>query len=166
MCHTSPYTVPKSTSVRIIMDARVELEKRIEFELQKLTELQGQLWKTEAFIQGLQTALKLLPKEATAISTRNQGMIRAGSDVQKAKELLEREGLALHISQILVGIGKDNTKRNRASLSGSLARYARKDQMFVRTGPNEFGVTEHTHSTNGANQQVDLPPMFGGEGNH
>ena len=88
-------------------------------------------------------------------------MIRAGSVVQKTKELLEREGLALHISHILVGIGKDDTKRNRASLSSSLARYARKNQEFVRTGPNEFGLMEHVHSTNGANQQVDLPPMFG-----
>ncbi len=148
------------------MSIRTDLERRIEKEKQKVTELRSQIDKSEAFIQGLQEALKLTPKEAgkdtrRTVKHKAAKSFRAGSDVAKTYSLLQQTGKAMHISEILIGIKKEDTKANRLSLSSSLSRYVRNNQIFSRPKPNSFGLKEHADI--GAITTPQLPPEFGSE---
>ena len=53
-------------------------------------------------------------------------------------------------------MGKPVDKKNRLSVIGSLSSYARKNEIFVRTAPNTFGLLEMEQATD-----VDLPETFG-----
>lgn len=142
------------------MTARTELENRVAREQAKLAELKNQVEREESFIEGLQEALKLLPRDAPNIRHGAGRRSRSESDVQKTKELLSTTTKPLHISDILKRIGKEDTKQNRASLASSLARYARKGEVFQREGPNEFSLIKET-----GNEIEDsrLPTLFGTE---
>jgi hypothetical protein len=142
------------------MSVRVDLEKRIEKEKQKVVELKDQLSKAESFMLGLQEALKMLPKEQGIGSIEANGLLRPGSDIQKVQDLLRKNKEPMYIVDILKGINKPNTKENRASVGGSLNRYARKEEIFKRVGPNQFSLLEFTDY----NQAEDLPVDFGKSG--
>ena len=119
------------------MRMRRELERKIEKERQKIADLKLQVEKAEAFIQGLQEAVKLLPRDDTSPQ-----LLRPGSDMAKARDLIRRVVKPLHISEIVEGIGKENTKKTRLSLGGSVAGYARRGKVFKKTAPNTFGLLE------------------------
>ncbi len=141
------------------MSIRSELEKRIEKEKQKVSELREQLNKAESFMQGLQEALKMLPRDVDSISDA-KGLLRPGSDMQKVQELLRKTKTPMYIVDILKGIGKPNTKENRASVGGSLNRYSRNEEIFKRVGPNQFSLLELDVENN---HEDDLPSDFGKE---
>jgi len=148
------------------MSVRTDIEKRIEKERQRVTELQNQVEKSESFIQGMQEALKMLPKESEKDTrrmskTKTTTTFRTGSDVEKAYSLLRETGKPMHISEILVGIGKEDTKANRMSLSSSLSRYVRNDELFKRPAPNSFALKETKESV--ATMALNLPAAFGTE---
>lgn len=142
------------------MSVRSELGKRIEKERQQISELKGQLEKAEAFVQGLQEALKMLPREPLGDGSVAATILRTGSDVFKVRELLQKDGRPMHVREILLGINKPDTKANRASISGSLSNYARREEIFKRTGPNTFGLIGMA-----VNDWVneEPPPEFGGK---
>jgi hypothetical protein len=120
---------------------RRELEKRIDRERQKAADLRSQLEKQESFVQGLQEALRFLPKEG-ATERNSEQQLRAGSELAKARDFLREKGKPTHISEILKHLGKELNKDTRASLAGSLGHYARKGEIFTRPAPNTFGLTE------------------------
>lgn len=139
------------------MSIRTDLEKRIERERQKIVELKAQVEKSEAFVQGLQEALKMLPRDGVRELGRKSKSkmpeLRRGGNVEKTYNLLRQLGKGAHISEILVGIGAEDTKANRLSLSSTLSRYVRSDKIFSRPGPNTFALKEIAASS--------LPPEFG-----
>jgi len=140
------------------MDARKDIESRIGRERQKITELQKQIESTESFIRGLQEALKILPRDGTIRSSRRSMTIRQGSDVAKIRDLIRKNGGPMHIGELVTGIGRQDTKANRMSLSGSLGRYVRRNSVFCRTGPNQFSLIDME-----GNSATRLPPDFGTE---
>lgn len=148
------------------MSTRTDLEKRIERERQRLVELKSQAEKVESFMLGLQEALKMIPKDGEK-ETRRVGRakttatFRSGSDVEKAYNLLSEKDIAMHISQILIGIGKQDTKANRMSLSSSLSRYVRNGEIFKRPAPNSFALKETKE--NSTTLTLKLPEEFGSE---
>jgi len=144
------------------MDIRNELGKRIEKGKQKILDLKIQIEREEAFIQGLNEALKMLPKEKT-ISSPQIVVLRDGSAVKKIYDLLQQSGKPLHIVDILTGIGKQNTKSNRLSIAGSLGRYVRNGNIFKRTGPNQFALIGMDSPKEDNEDVVDLPFDFGKE---
>ncbi|MEN8615456.1 hypothetical protein ABFB09_09355 [Dehalogenimonas sp. THU2] len=135
--------------------ARVNIEKRIEKEKQKIVDLRQQVERSEAFIQGLQEALQMLPKEKVEPQTKSSGYLRPGSDMQKIQELLKRTGHPLPIDEIIGKIGKQVSNATRASIASSLSRYVRKNEIFSRPGPNTFGLIEFASN--------EIPEMFGGD---
>lgn len=150
------------------MYLRTELARRIEQERQKVADLRSQVERAEAFIAGLEEAMKLVPTDGGEKKRQVEHTPRSKSDVQKAKFQLSATGHSMHVSDILKAIGKEDTKQNRASLSSSLARYARKGEIFRRVGPNEFslvqlgvGGTEKQRDAENGRAGIDLPPMFG-----
>lgn len=60
--------------------------------------------------------------------------------VSKAVELIKKTGRPMHVKEILEGIGKKDTKKERVSLSSSLGMYYRKNEIFTRPAPNTFGL--------------------------
>ena len=150
------------------MYLRAELQRRIEQERQKVADLQSQVERAEAFISGFEEAMKLVPADVVESKRQGRHTPRSKSDVQKTKVYLIAVGHAMHISDILKAIGKEDTKRNRASLSSSLARYAPKGEVFRRDGPNEFsliqpglGEAENKRGQQNGTAVIDLPPRFG-----
>lgn len=113
------------------------LERKIEATRQDIARLEAELLEKKAFVQGLLEALKLFPKNA-GVDTKGETVLRHGSDMAKARDFLQSLGRPAHITDILKGIGKENTKTTRLSISSSLAGYARKNEIFAKTAPNTF----------------------------
>lgn len=120
------------------MGLRNQLERRIQAKNQEILRLDNELREARSYVQGLQDALRLLPRDG---DSSNLGkMLRPGSDMAKAREALLKEGKALHIDVLLKGIGKG--KEHKASVAGSLGNYVRKNEIFTRPQPNTFGLKE------------------------
>lgn len=142
------------------MKARRDIERRIEKEKQKITDLLGQIERGQAFIEGLQEALKMLPRdESNNKPKRGKRTLRSGSDMAKVRDLIEECGKPMYISQIVTGLGKPDTKANRLSVAGSLSRYVRAGEIFKRVKPNTFGLIDMDNLP----EEVELPPDFGTE---
>lgn len=152
------------------MSLQPEVEARIARERKRVAELRSEIIRREAFIQGLEAALSMLSTDKRVAEYPDVGeALRSGSDVSKAQQLLSVARRPLHISEILTGIGKYDTKQNRASLGGSLARYARKGEVFQRgPRPNEFAAMldgsaggAHGSEQSSPEDSVQLPAIFG-----
>ena len=72
-------------------------------------------------------------------------------------DVLKNANKPMRLGDILKAIGKDETKESRASLAGSLSAYVRKGRIFMRSGPNEFGLAEWSR----AQEEPELPEDFG-----
>ena len=122
------------------MSLRVELQKRIERKSAEIREHEELIRQAQAYVQGLQDTLKLIPKEDEY--GQPSTAFRHGSNVAKARDVLRSAGKPLHISDILKAMGQTADKKHRLALAGSIASYARKDQVFKKTAPNTFGLLE------------------------
>ena len=140
------------------MTYRRNIERRIEKEQNKINELREQINRTEVFIEGLQEALKMLPKDTNSSPRKGKGAIREGSDMAKVRDLIKRAGRPMRIEEIVAGLGRPDTKANKMSLSGSLGRLVRNGVVFNRPKANTFSLI---------GMQVEsideLPPDFGVE---
>jgi hypothetical protein len=142
------------------MSIRSQIEKKIENKRQEITEFEAKVREANAFLQGLQEALKILPREEREEEERSpEQILRSGSHMAKARDYLRRVGRPMHITEILKNIGLDVTKNNRVSLSGSLGSYARRELIFTHTGPNAFGLIELGSS----HSEEEPPDDFGME---
>jgi hypothetical protein len=139
------------------MGARTQIEKKIQAKAVETAELEARIKENNAYIQALQEVIRLLPKEDSD-SQGAEHNLRAGSAVAKARELLLKSGKPMHITEILKGIGKENTKSQRLSVSGSLRNYARKGMIFTQEGGNTFSLVEFK-SKNGSGKNP--PEGFG-----
>ncbi|MDQ2921162.1 MAG: hypothetical protein M3R52_06095 [Acidobacteriota bacterium] len=123
------------------MGARTQIEKKIQAKTVETAELEARIKENNAYIQALQEVIRLLPKDESE-GQGSEHNLRAGSAVARARELLLKSGKPLHITEILKGIGKENTKSQRLSVSGSLRNYARKGMIFRQDGGNTFSLVE------------------------
>lgn len=76
-----------------------------------------------------------------------------------------KEGRPAHVTELLGALGREPTRENRASLSGSLAAYVRKGEMFTRPSPNTFGLIElgHENEPGATASGDDEPPAHFGQ---
>ena len=122
------------------MGARESLQKLIDRKLAEIDKLEQQLGEARVYLQAIQDAFRLLPKEGgTQAATKE---LRPGFVLAQVQEFLKREGAPQHISTILQFLGKPLDKQSRVSLSGSLGGYVKERRIFTRTGPNTFGLIE------------------------
>jgi hypothetical protein len=122
-----------------IMGARQQIQRQIDKKYEEIGELTERLTQAHAYVNGLEDALKLLPKEDEA---GREVILRHGTAIAQARDALRTRGVAMHISEILAAVKRPDTHENRIALSGSIAAYVRKGQIFTRTGPNVFGLIE------------------------
>jgi hypothetical protein len=144
------------------MGLRRDIEKKIEKKREEQRALELTIREGNAYIQALVETLKMLPKESGA----TERALRAGSEVAKARDAIKRAGKPLHIGEILKAMGKPNEKKNRLSLSGSIAHYVRRGEIFTRTAPNTYGLIESEpqgaeDETNGSDEEPGHASMNG-----
>jgi hypothetical protein len=142
-----------------MMGARSQIEKKIIAKQQEIADLEIKIRAANSYVQAMQEVLRLLPKEETENGDGEQPLqLRHGSAVAQAKDVLAKVGRPMHVTEILKGIGRENTKSQRVSLSGSLRTYARRNQIFSQEGGNLFGLKEwNSHNT----VRTEPPPGFG-----
>lgn len=123
------------------MSLRSELLKRVEKKQAEIREHEDRIREANAYLQGLQDTLKLIPKDDDEFGDQEVAL-RHGSNIAKARDALRAAGKPLHITEILKAIGQPNDKKHRLALGGSIAAYARKNAVFTKAAPNTFGLIE------------------------
>jgi predicted ribosome quality control (RQC) complex YloA/Tae2 family protein len=121
------------------MGLRDKFDEKIKRKEQEIQEYENKIREARAYMQALQDTVKLLPKEDNDASFKVK-KIRPGSAVYKTMVFLKKAGKPVHINDILKGIGKTTSKKDRISLGGSLGLYIRKNEIFTRPEPNTFGL--------------------------
>ena len=136
------------------MKAIKDIRRKIAQKEEEAKRLREQLLKAEAYLEAMQESLKLI--ERTAGANGGSGL-RPNSMVDKARKALQQAGRPMHVAELLGAIGKEVTKNNRTSLSGSLGFYVRQEEIFTRPAPNTFGLKEFE----GVESEEQLPEGFG-----
>ena len=121
------------------MRAEKEIEKKIKQKEEDIRRLENDLLQARTYIEAMRESLRLIGKSS---STDGADTIRPGSLVDKARAAIRKANAPLHVDKILPLIGKEASKGNKISLSGSLAFYVRQGVIFSRPAPNTFGLLE------------------------
>lgn len=116
-----------------------DLEQTIEIQTASLNE-------KRIFLNGLQEASKRLQKpvsspKKTTSPTRKGSDLRPGTEMERVYQILKEQG-EMHVDKLLEKLEKPVNAASKASLTGSINFYIRKNQIFKRTGPNIFGLIE------------------------
>src|SRR5205085_1170668 len=112
---------------------------------QEMADFQAKIREAEFYIQGLQDALRYLPKESVN-GTSASVTLRPGTDLARARDYIKRVGRPVPIMELLDAIGKPQNKENRASVAGSIGWYVRRKEIFTRPAPNTFSLFELSSS--------------------
>lgn len=143
------------------MSSRKKIEDRIRKKEEEIQRLEDKMREARAYMQALQDVMKFLPRDEGAPA---ESILRPGSAVTEAREIILRTGMPVHISDILAGLGREDTRKNRAAIAGSLAAYVRRGEIFNRPAPNTFGLVEFRETElteGGAGSAQQPPPEFG-----
>lgn len=141
------------------MHLRERLQKLIDSKQQEINDLQTDIEKAKAYIQALQDSMRFLPKN----NGDEDASLRPGTALAQARDVLQKAGKPMHISELLKALGKPVDKKNRLSLSGSLSTYVRNGQIFTRPAPNTFGLMEQNKGSEVYDDDVEIPEDFGAE---
>ena len=126
------------------MSERDRIQERLRKKEQEIQGLEERLRTARIYVQALHDVIKLLDTNKAAQPT--ESALKAGSAVAQARELILRQGAPVHINDLLAGLGKEMTREARASLTGSIAAYVRRGEIFTRPAPNTFGLVELGHT--------------------
>jgi hypothetical protein len=148
------------------MDERKRIEERLRKKEAEIQGLEDRLRSARVYVQALQDVLKLLGaaeslSEPDVIAPSRSSTLRAGSAVDQARQIILSRGEPVHINALLEAMGKDTGSESRASLTGSLAAYVRRGEIFSRPAPNTFGLIELGHSGTDEGDDIQPPSGFG-----
>ena len=90
---------------------------------EEIVETEAKTPELQAFLQGLQEALNVLPKDSSVDTDRTS---REGSNMAIAREFLIKSGHPMHIKDILRGIGKENTRKQSFLCRGIINQLCQK----------------------------------------
>jgi hypothetical protein len=141
------------------MNERRKIEERLRKKEQEIQGLEEQIKEARVYIGALQDVLKLLPRDSDSETTPDT-ILRAGSLVAQARNIIKARGAAVHVDEILKILGKEANRENKAALSGSLAAYVRRRDIFTRPAPNTYGLAE-LGGTTPTQSSPEPPPNFG-----
>jgi hypothetical protein len=141
------------------MNQQKKIMARIRRKETEIQDLEMQIREARAYVQAMQDVLKMLPR--TGGASGGAEILRAGSAASRARDIILAAGKPVHVSDLLKEMGKEMTHETRASLSGTLAAYVRKGEIFTRPGPNLFGLVELEDQPAPAEQASEPPGDFG-----
>ena len=122
------------------MISRRKIDERIRRKEQEIQEFELRVREAKAYIQALNDVVKLMPRGERESAEAPD--LRAGSLMARARDAILKAGQPLHISDLLKATSKEPTRKNRASLGGSISAYVRRGEVFTRPRPNTFGLVE------------------------
>ena len=137
-------------SERSVIEAKI---KRKEAEIQSL---EKKLGAARVYLHALRDILKAVERE-TEEEGSDETALRKGSSVALAREAILKLGMPVHVDDLLKHLGKELTRQNKASLTGSLAAYVRREEIFTRPSPNTYGLIELNHFS--IDNTPDEPPQ-------
>lgn len=149
------------------MDDREKIEERLRKKEQEILALEDRLRVARVYVQALHDVLKLLegavssPPLSPIAPGNTEKVLRSGSAVAQARQVILKRGQPVHISALLEELGKDSSRESRASLASSLAAYVRRGEIFTRPAPNTFGLVELGHKPVREDEDDQPPPGFG-----
>ena len=96
----------------------------------------------EAVSKAQLTALRRLRRSAQQpLAANSTGSVKRMSHIQIVHDILRRAGHPLHITDILALVAKRHgLELDRESLVSALAKRVARQDRFVRTAPNTFGL--------------------------
>jgi len=141
----------------VFMDFRQLVSKEIARQEGRIAKLEHELETAKTYLKAQVDMLKLLPSDGNAAGTVDDDVaLRPGGDPAKVRDILKAAGAPLHVMELLARLGKALTPENRATLTGTLGNYVRKNRVFVKTAPNTFGLL------NASLEEADeIPESFG-----
>lgn len=148
--HTFPLTLDGEFPILSCnMGYREQLERKIESKRKEISALRNDLQQAETYVAAWEEALKMLPREVPGAPLQAGASqlppLRPGTAIAHAREAIITKNMPMHIADLVLAIGKENTKPNRLALAGTLASYSKEGRLFVRTDPNTFGLLELGH---------------------
>lgn len=135
------------------MKAVKDLERKIRQKEEEVKRLNEELMRAKAYLDAYCETLRLIKKTS---NSQEGDTIRPGSMVHQALLALRNFQKPMHVSELLQYMGKESTKNNRVSLSGSLGTYVRDRTVFTRPAPNTFGLIEFD-----SQGEDEIPDNFG-----
>ncbi len=142
------------------MSERKRIEERLRKKEQEIRSFEEKIKDAKVYCQALRDILRMMEKaEEAEISPETT--LRPGSMVAQARAILLEQGEPVHIDDLLEALGKGVTRETRASLTGSLAAYVRRHEIFTRPAPSTFGLVELGHVTTDEEDEPTPPAGFG-----
>jgi hypothetical protein len=142
------------------MNERRKIEERLRKKEEEIREFEAKIRDARIYVQALQDVLKILPRGSE--KKIRVGALRPGSSMARVREFILERGRPGHVTELLEALGRPATREARASLSGSLAAYVRKGEIFTRPSPNTFGLIELGHENDDhAGPENEPPADFG-----
>lgn len=141
------------------MSERKRIEERLRKKEQEIKSFEEKIKDTKVYCQALRDILRMMEKAEEA-ETSPETTLRPGSMVAQARAILLEHGTPVHIDDLLDALGKGVTRETKASLTGSLAAYVRRHEIFTRPAPSTFGLIELGHVTTDEDEP-EPPPGFG-----
>jgi hypothetical protein len=139
------------------MGFREDLVRRMDRKRAEIAELEAQIRLAREYLQALEDTLKIVPRDAATV-TEKAVSLRPGTSLAKARDAIQKAGRPLHVAELLSAIGKGNTRNDRAGLSGTLAAYVRRGEVFTRPAPNTFGLVGMVVRAN--EPELEIEPEF------
>jgi len=146
------------------MGFREDLKQRIEKKRTEIATLEEKLNEAGVYLRALEDTFRLLPREegdSGDVGAGTPSVMREGTRIARAREILQKSGHPMHISELLTAMDLPLDNNTRAALSGSLGAYVRKGEVFTRPAPNTFGLLGMPTGNSPHNAP---PPGFGIEG--
>jgi hypothetical protein len=140
------------------MGFREDLARRIERKRAEIVELEMQVRIAKEYLQALEDTFKLVPKDAS--NGDGEAELRPNTALSKARDAIRAAGRPMHLTELLTAIGKGQSRNERAGLSGTLAAYVRRGEIFTRPAPNTFGLIG-MKAAEPVEEQTVPPPGFG-----
>lgn len=140
------------------MTERERIEQRLRKKMQEIQSLEDKLRAAKAYVQALRDVLSLMGDSSDSVAA--ESVLRPRSAVAQARDVILKRGSPVHVSELLVEMGKPVTRESRASLTSSLAAYVRRGDIFTRPAPNTFGLIELGH-TQSPTDEEQPPSGFG-----
>jgi hypothetical protein len=142
------------------MSERAIVEDRLRKKEAEIQALEDKIRGARIYMQALSDVLRAM--DGAKIGTDDDAL-KPGTMIAQARDALEQAGKPLHVDELLQAIGRP--LESKSSLTGSLAAYVRRNEVFTRPGPNIFGLIDMPTSAKRQEPTVELPPPgFGGGG--
>lgn len=126
------------------MSERAVIESKIKRKEEEIQSLERKLKAAKIYLRALRDIQGAIAKDVGKDDSGGT-VLRKGSLVAQARDVILMLGKPLHIDELLKCLGKEVTRESKASLAGSLAAYVRREEIFTRPAPNTFGLRELSH---------------------